>query len=92
MQDLKTSIALEMADSPMTTKGIMLLGVGSFADLRWYEYMPMFFSLTGSAIAGIAGVWLFMRHRSQHKLNKLTAIKVQLEIDELMRLKAEASS
>jgi len=83
MQDLKTSLMMEAADSPLTTKGVVLLGAGSVADLTWVEYMPMFFSLTGSAIAGLAGVWLFMRHRAQYQLAKLHAIKTQLEIDEL---------
>ena len=83
MQDLSESVIQTVADHPLTTNSIMALGVGSFADLHWYEYMPMFFSLTGSAIAGLAGIWLFMRHRSQHKLNKLNLIKVQLEINEL---------
>ena len=83
MQDLSESVIQSVADSPLTTKGVFALGAGSFADLGWYEYMPMLFSLTGSAIAGLAGIWLFMRHRSQHKLNKLNLIKVQLEINEL---------
>jgi len=90
MQDLKMSAVQSVADSPLTTKAVMVLGAGSVADLGWYEYLPMFFSLTGSAIAGLAGFWLFMRHRQQYKVAKLNEIKVRLEIDEL-RLRADSA-
>ncbi len=90
MQDLKTSILLEMADSQLTTKGVFVIGGASVAD-QWVQYMPMFFSMTGSAIAGLAGIWLFMRHRAQYKLAKLTAIKTQLEIDEILRRRADST-
>ena len=91
MQDLKTSFLLEVADSPITTKATVVLGAGSVAG-QWTEYMPIFLSVTGSAIAGVAGVFLIIRHWSQHKLNKAQMIKTRLEIDELLLRKAEMAN
>ena len=85
MSDLKTSVLLEIADSPITTKAAVVLGAGSAAS-QWTEYLPLFFSVTGSAIAGVAGVFLIIRHWSQHKLNKIHMTKARLEIQELRRL------
>ena len=89
MQDLKTSLALEIADSPLTTKATVVLGASSVAG-QWTEYMPIFMSVTGSAIAGVAGVFLIIRHWSQHKLNQAHMIKTRLEIAELRKRSGDA--
>ena len=77
-------IAATIADSPVVTKAAFALGGASFAG-GWAEYMPLYISMMGGIIAGVAGVFLAKRHWSRHKLNLLQAEKTQLEIDQLKR-------
>ena len=92
MQDLSESVLLAVADNPITTKAVVAVGAGSIYASQMATYLPLFFSLTGSAIAGLAGFWLFMRHRAQYRLAKsqdaltrMSMEKTQLEINELKR-------
>lgn len=72
-------------DSSVTTKAVNLVGVGGMADSIWFGVLPDLMSMAGGVIAGVAGVYLIMRHNSQRKLNDLQAEKTRIEIDNLKR-------
>lgn len=63
----KAEVAQAVIDSPLTTKGVVLLGGSSAANV-WLQVLPEFLSIAGGITAMVAGVFLVRRHYAQEKL------------------------
>ena len=83
-------IIQHVAESPLTSKGVVALGLGSGAG-GFLQVVPSIISVVGSIVAIIVGLYLIKRHHASTKLDymkaeesELTQEKTRLE-NELLR-------
>lgn len=78
MSEIMQKAIAALADSPLTTKGVIVTGAGSWMG-RFLEVMPDIISITGACIAGLAGFFLFIRHRKAGKLDDARRVGVNMQ-------------
>lgn len=78
MSEIMQKAIAALADNPLITSGVVVTGAGSLTA-RVLDVVPDIISMTGACIAGLAGFYLFIRHRKAGKLDDARRVGVNMQ-------------
>ena len=78
MLEMAQKAAIALVDSPLITKGVIMMGAGSAAG-RYLDLLPDVISITGGLVAIVAGTYLIKRHKKAMQLDDARREGVRLQ-------------